>query len=549
VKRLAENLKGLLRWIVRWLPEALLLILLVGLAPAVLFFAQAVAETAGKVWSDSGALFGSRAGKVNALAWTVCVLGGLGLTWLILSRLQCIWAVARKMIVEAMHRKVALVILVFFVVLMPSLPFILKTEGNPKSQVQIVVTYALALSQVLLSLLAVLLCTASVCGEIDNKQIQVLDSKPMPRWHYLVGKLLGVMVLCSALLFLMAGSVYGLVLVLSRDRDFSHLAPWEARQAQLDLAKVRQEVLVTRRSVYPVIPDYSAAVEEDVRKGREEGTITTPLQMLRRRLELHKQLRNQFMSAGPMRAPSVWRFEGLKPDPSLPLTLRFKPRRFNYQAPGSFPGQWFLCREVEGGQEAGQEGPSITGEPLSGVRTYVVDRAQEIALPGALVNEGGVAYVGFANAATEYVYYFDPDGGLELLQRTEGFLPNYYRSLLVILSHILLLACISTMAAAALSFPVASLTVGGIFIAGMISPWVASISSEPGIFPALIRALCYVLPQFARFGPIGDLVNGRAVGWGYVGQAIAVLGFGWGGISMLLAAYIYHKRELARVIL
>ena len=100
----------------------------------------------------------------------------------------------------------AVVLVVFFVVLMPSLPFILKTEGSLKSQVQIVFSYSLVLAQVLLSLLAVFLCTASLCSEIERRHVQITDTKPLPRWTFLLGKLVGVVVLCAGIMFLMAGS-------------------------------------------------------------------------------------------------------------------------------------------------------------------------------------------------------------------------------------------------------------------------------------------------------------------------------------------------------
>ena len=183
---------------------------------------------------------------------------------------------------------------------------------------------------------------------------------------------------------------------------------------------------------------------------------------------------------------------------------------------------------------------------------------QELSLPGAvpisetetmpLVDPNGALYVAFVNSRPGTVF-FTPDGGLQLMQRTEGFLPNYYRSLVIVLCQIVLLAAISIMAGAALSLPVASLLVGAVFIAGLLAPWVVAPYREPTHLTQALAALCYCVPQFARFNPIGDLVNGRAVGWGYVGRAMAALVFCWGAVFMLLATLFYSKRELARMIL
>jgi hypothetical protein len=164
MKKLIAKLKGLGRWLVHRTPEVLLCILAILLLPLVAWSLEAAAGAVRKMLAAPGAFFTSRA----TLAWAVCLVGMGALIALVVWKRHLIWAVARKMILEALHRKVAAVLLVFFIVLMPSLPFILKTEGNPKSQVQIILTYSLILGQVLLSLLAVFLCLASVCGVIDH---------------------------------------------------------------------------------------------------------------------------------------------------------------------------------------------------------------------------------------------------------------------------------------------------------------------------------------------------------------------------------------------
>ena len=63
--------------------------------------------------------------------------------------------------------------------LMLSLPFILKTEGSLKSQTQLTLFYALVLGLTLLSVLAIFVSAASICSEVEQKHIQVTDTKPL----------------------------------------------------------------------------------------------------------------------------------------------------------------------------------------------------------------------------------------------------------------------------------------------------------------------------------------------------------------------------------
>ena len=48
--------------------------------------------------------------------------------------------------------------------------------------------------------------------EIEERQLQMVDVKPIARWQLWLGKWLGIMTLNATLLLLSAGSVYGTLL-------------------------------------------------------------------------------------------------------------------------------------------------------------------------------------------------------------------------------------------------------------------------------------------------------------------------------------------------
>ncbi|NIM70070.1 MAG: ABC transporter permease subunit, partial [Xanthomonadales bacterium] len=124
----------------------------------------------------------------------------------------------------------------------PSLPFLLQTEGSLVSQVQLVLLYSLCLALVLLSLVAVFLTTASICGEVERKEVHITDTKPMRRWQFLMGKWLGVIVLCTAALSVMAASALGLVMYLTRPPDYSRMTAEQIARSEKERAELAEKV-------------------------------------------------------------------------------------------------------------------------------------------------------------------------------------------------------------------------------------------------------------------------------------------------------------------
>jgi len=561
-----DKLRDMLRLVVWRTPEALLVLFLVSLAPLVYFLGAAMLRTVIRFAADSDLFVNSlKRDPWPLVTWIVCVGGGVGLGFLMFRWRTFIWAVARKLILEAMHRKVVIVLLVFFAILMPSLPFILKTEGNPKSQIQIVLTYALALAEVLLCLVAVFLCTASMCGEIESKHVQVTDTKPLARWQFLVGKLFGVVVLCSAVLFLMAAPVYLLVRYMGRDRDFSHLSPAEMQRQQRRLQMAQYEVFSSRRAIAAPLPDVTAAVEAEIQKLRAQGELGHPKAQAQKRRDLTNDFQRWQLTVAP-NAAIGWHIYGLTPNTKEWLFVRFKLQSLNLKSDRQLAGAWQFywpgdpTKEGTGGEAEGHL--RLVGQ-MTGY--WAAWSYQEIQVPGNVVDPNGGVHVVYRNLQPDTSVAFYPEDNIQFLQRVEGFFPNYYRSLLVILCHVVLLSALALMASSALSFPVASLTVAGIFIAGLVAPWVSAqntnlligeTSSGAGfvavrvywLLKVAMHGIAAVVPNFTRYSPISNLVNGKLVSWYFVGQSATVLCFLQGTVVMLLAVYFYHRRELARVI-
>jgi len=558
------RLADLWRWCLSRLPEALFVLFVLALVPMVVLGVRRLLVVIGTAVASPSTLFTEAAANLWLVAAVlVCLVGFAGLVVVMWRNWGLIWAVARKMILEAFHRKVVIVLLVFFVVLMPSLPFVLKTEGSLKSQVQIVLLYSLALGMVLLSLLAIFCATASICSEVERRHVHITDTKPLFRWQFLVGKWLGIVVMCTAVLYGMAGGTYVLIRLLVMDPDYDSMTAQEVNEARDERQQVLNEVLIARRSVTTPLPDVSAEVEAEIERLREIGKMSPYVHSFRKTTT--EQMLSRKMSVPPG-ASHRWDFKGLEPQASGWVHVRFKGY---WQGGRGIHGFWWPVR-VEMAKAEGSAGEAQEtmrrlmqiGAPPGGWTNNV---SHELKLPARFINADGTLTLLYENAEPgmpiNHSVVFDIESPVEVLQKEQGFLPNYYRSLLIILFHVGLLAALGLMAGALFSFPVATLLVACLFIGGLISPWFAQFV-EPNIYARLTtwgeqldriwRAaasfLLALMPNFSSFSPLGDLVGGRSVPWGRVASAGSVLLLIKGGAAMLIGMYFYARRELARVI-
>lgn len=562
-----EKFKRALRWLANRVPEVLLAFFLASLTPLLYLLGKVFLVHTRVLMKHPRQYFTFL--KFNiwpAIAAVVCLAGTGVLIVLVLRFRHLIWAVARKMILEAINHRVVLVLLVFLLVVTPSLPFILQTEGNVKSQAQIVFTYALFTATILLSLLAIFTATASICGEVERQQVHVTDCKPLGRWQFILGKWLGIVVMCAALLFVMAGSVYGLVRYIARERDYSGLSEWEAAKKKAQREKLFDEVFVTRIARKLPKPDISAAVWKELDKLREMGELERlggkeeyTKQELARRILL---ARHSILPRGARR----WVIQGLQPGKEGSVFVRFKLYSGSHEHQYMVPGVWTIekAQFSEKTKDGKQKVKLVPAFRKGGY--WKTSSFQEFKVPASLVAPNGSLYLTYFNGLPRNTVQIAQENGLEVLQKAEGFFPNYYRSLIVIFFYIALLAALGLMAGSMFSFPVASLLVVFICLTGLIGPWMVGIIAEGKTFIGYLDApsklntvldhllklflsgMLRVVPHFGKFNPLDDLVSGRLVSWSLVSTAGATLLFFKGALGMLIGIYFYTRRELARVI-
>lgn len=285
-------------WEVRWVAQlgiALCFAIVVGLTIRLLLAieAQAMALTVGSV---AGAL---------AVLWL-----GLILIRLLLRGSHPIIGIARTLIEEAARLRVAAVFVLILLISLPALAVLGDSAERLEYKVQTFLSWSLILVGLLLSFMTITLATRSVTYEIQEKQVHLTLTKPVARWQYLTGKLVGLALL-NALLVTVGGlAIYGFSMRLSMSEA------WDLR----DEMAVRDQLLSARVSLKPQPADPDALAQqlgERIQALRLEfpetyGSVDDPVSVIPDNLmaEVRNRVIASFLTLGPGES-RLFRFEGL----------------------------------------------------------------------------------------------------------------------------------------------------------------------------------------------------------------------------------------------
>jgi len=493
---------------------------------------------------------------VGILALGSCVLGGPGsfgilaltaaaafcLGLFLLERLLRfdlpLLAVASVLLKEALRRRIAIICGGTLVVALALLPLIISGDKPLHHRVQMYLSYGLALTGFLLILQSVILSCATLSHEIRNRQAFLTLVKPVGRGTYLLGKLLGVLLL-NAILLLVAGGVIAAACRIQMARASSP----EEKQRVLD------EVLIARGNVAPSCPKLDGVLGDEVRRLREEGK-DREIDPKRIKHQLIASLRNV-----PPGGSREYLFQGLSPlvrMEDVTLRMRVKMRTLTI-------GEYARLRV-----HLGQDKQEITSS-LDEVHEIPL-RDEHLTRDRLLVrveNLGGSEYSRFESS----VWF--PAGGLEILYRAGGFGSNLARALLILWIKAAFLSALGLLAASFLGFPVACMAVSLVAITASMSGFILESGRtfhqfegqvEPveekevsvgeklwDDFKSIGVGFAWILEKYARYSPRERVVDGRLVSWGEVEACLCWVGGLWCGAAAALGCAILRRRELAKV--
>ena len=310
------------------------------------------------------------------------------------------------------------------------LPLALRSDGTPAGLIRIHLSYTLGIAGFLLALASLWAGGAAVSQEADDKTLQLLLVKPVPRLRIWLGKWLALL-LVNAVLLALVGLVAAATLQLKLRRGGF---PPDA------LGKARLTTLAALETFRAPLPDVSAAVRAEYNDLRARRALPPDISE-KAALDSLRRAHLARLYSIPPGQNRAWTFDvpAKIPDPGI-LLVQFK-------CDSSVPG----AAEIEGtvALQAGDLNTSMEVRAMPGtVQTLVFRDVPADARRAAITfrNLGG-------HGAT---LFFDPANGLVLRRAASTFAGNYLRALARLYLRLALFAAIGVTLGTLFSMPVAT---------------------------------------------------------------------------------------------
>lgn len=452
-----------------------------------------------------------------------------------------IWAVARHTIIESIRLKSAVLFILINLAIIFILPFTFTGDGiTLKSRIQGFLDLSISSTAFLLSLMTVFPACSSLANEIRLKQIFMIASKPVPRWQFFAGKWLGISMLNAALLLASGLSIWALTWFYLRNRP---TYPDDANAVKYDVLTVRYGAKMDQ-------PDFTAQVEEKLRRLREEGRLDN-LSLTGRgnlRNEIEEDLKKSWRTVGPGQYKD-FAFSGLLVDRQEPgqLYMRFKPL-----APSGVDGILFRARWQAGDRD------DVNTLTAVQEKDFVVDRFHSEPIPAAAVNRDGVLHLRIQNIDQKESILFEGGDGFEVLYDIGTFHWNLARALFIVWCRLVFLAVLGLTASTFLSFPVACMVAFVVMFVASGSGFLSEAVQwfEPKLNAGLgevilkstllwtVRSVLWLIPDFSLFDPAGTVVAGRVVPLLWVIQSLVALVLFKGLAVGAIGSVIFMRRQL-----
>lgn len=211
-----------------------------------------------------------------------------------------------------------------------AMPLLVKSDGTAVSLIKLALEYSLTFTTLILAVSGVWLGASEITEDLENKCLQMVVVKPIPRYQIFLAKYTGVVLIHILLLIIASGIIYGVTHFQIAVTDF---APGEKEQ-------LYNEIL-TARHIYrpdPIQKNIDQAVEEEIRKGLEQAKMQgkdmpEAWKTVRNKTgefdeqEIRKRLRDRMLLEQTSIDPGnykEWTYSGLPEDLDGPVLIRYK---------------------------------------------------------------------------------------------------------------------------------------------------------------------------------------------------------------------------------
>lgn len=343
------------------------------------------------------------------------------------------------------------VILVLFVLLLAAgflLPLAIRPDGTPEGLIRLHLSYTLGISAFLLGLATLWAGCAAISQEADDKTLQLLLVKPVPRLRIWLGKWLALLLINAVLLALVGGAAAVTLREKLRRGGFTPDA----------LAHARHTTLAALDTVQSPLPDIEADVRaeyEDLR-ARRALPDDIPEAILLDSIRRAQLARRYSIAPGDSR---TWTFD-LPPAPAHETRTLLLQFQCDASVPGAADIPATLTLDLDGTRLI-REIPVMPGT----IQTVLFDH-----LPAA-----ARAAVTLSNPGThDATLFFEPADGLVLRRPHGTFAGNYLRALAQLYLRLALFAAIGVTLGTLFSMPVATFLTVVLLLILQLSGFVAA---------------------------------------------------------------------------
>ena len=455
--------------------------------------------------------------------------------------MKAVLAIAALAMRAAVRSRVVACLLVLLGLTVIGLPLTVKGDGTVEGYVQILLTYTLGASALLLSITTLWAGCAAVSADIAGRQLQLVAVKPVSRPAIWLGKWIGLLAMNTLLLSVVGAVAYGLL-------------HWNTRPGQLsptESERLNGQVLVARRLVAAQPVDVEAAARKRLEEARERGQLPNGMQPADALAAIRKTLLLQAASVGPG-ARVGWIFTPpARAHGAGQLALEYKFAASRAEAT-RVAGVWIA---------AGDDGATRWSTNVNAIANAV----QELPLPAAALAGTGPVQLSFVNQDPRALtLIFDLDQAPRLLVPEGGFGGNFARALMILWIRLAFLGAIGLTAGSLFSMPVAAFF--SLYAVALLQArgYVQSLSEQAYLVPwrhaydgappgaldhalrTLYRALGAVLAPLGDPDPLGSLAAGELIDWPWVLRVLLTKGLLYSGLLALVAGLVLNRRELAR---
>ena len=458
--------------------------------------------------------------------------------------MRSIWAVAVNTLRQALRLKIAAAFIILLLVLLPVMGLKMTGDGTLKGRAQAFISYGMSLTTLLLALLTIFAAAYALTSDIKDKQVYTVLTKPVRRFQFVLGKLMGIIFLDAGLLLLFAVIIYSITISL----------PTFIKGDDNQLVQVRNEFFTARATLKPVEPDVSAEVDQAYEKLKKANEVPAGVDEHPNTRRNYKNELARRISLGK-RAAAVgeemrWEFDNVRiADPNQNLFIKF-----NYDVAVNPPDLQIYSRWLIGDLRQIQASGVIETPIYSIDRKDLIRTPHEFQVPADAIAADGYLSVAFLNVPLNNTTVIFPlENGLEVLYKADSFTANFIRTVLLVFVRLVFLAALAVFAGSFLSFPVAILLCLAVFAMANMSGFVGESFEFLGegvnkIYFYSLKPLIALLPEFDKFSTSTFLVPARLLSW----SQLANLSFSTLVLKsvpmVLLSLVIFTYREIAKVI-